>query len=140
VLQVANPVFLAAGGVGAFDGYYNFTDPTSGQSGFVATRVSRVRIGSPTNAAEKLEIVSIPGEATGPFGAMIRGLAAGPYTMTAGLTQNTLGYILPADEFGRMGNNYEETVSLGPQTAPQLETLGYQVLFNEALPTTPPMD
>jgi len=140
ILQVANPVFLAAGGVGAFDGYYNFTDPTSGQSGFVATRVTRVRIGSPTDASQKLEIVSIPGEATGPFGAMIRGLAGGPYTITAGLTQNTLGYILPADEFGRMGNNYEETVSLGPQTAPQLELLGYRVVFNEALPTATPMD
>jgi hypothetical protein len=140
VLPVTNPVFLAAGGVGAFDGYYNFTDPTSGQSGFVATRVTRVRVGNANNINQKLEIVTIPGEATGPFGKMLRGLAGGTYTMTCGLTQNTLGYILPANEFGRMGNNYEETVSLGPQTAPMLEQLGYQTLFNLALPTTPSMD
>ena len=161
VLPVTNPVFLGAGGIRWFDGYYNFTDPTSGQSGYVATMVSRVRIGDATDVNKKLEIVSIPGEATGPFGRMIRNLAAGPYTMLCGLTHNSLGYILPRDEFGRVNENdgptrlddcissmggdceapdtpYEETVSLGPATAPLLEELGYNVLFDDSLPTTPP--
>ena len=91
--------------------------------------VSRIRIGSSTDPNKKLEIATIPGETTGPFGQTIRGLAGGKYTMLCGLTHNSLGYILPEDEFGREGNNYEETVSLGPATAPSLKTLGYDVIF-----------
>lgn len=132
VLPVANPLFLGAGGMGWFDGYYNFTDPASGESGRIDTLVSRVRIGDPDGM--KLEIATVPGEATGTFGAMIREFAGGPYQMLCGLTQNSLGYILPEDEFGREGNNYEETVSLGPQTAPLLENSGYRIIFDQLVP------
>jgi len=131
ILPVTNPLFLGAGGLGWFEGYYDFTD-ASGNAGRVETLVSRVRIGEADGV--KLEIATIPGEATGPFGAMLRGLAGGDYQMLMGLTQNSLGYILPADEFGREGNNYEETVSLGPTTAPTLENAGYRVIFDALAP------
>src|SRR3989304_5969799 len=44
-----------------------------------------------------------------------------PATMFFGLTNDTLGYFTPEDEWmsGR-NNGYEETVSLGPQAAPPL--------------------
>lgn len=129
-LPVVNPVFLAAAGANWFADYYRFGEAESGaDSASVTTLVSRVQIGADDKT--HVNIATVPGEATGPFGKMIREFAGGEYVMLLGLTQNSLGYILPEDEYGRMGNNYEETVSMGPHMAPMLENLGYRVLFTD---------
>ncbi|HXG27314.1 MAG TPA: hypothetical protein VNJ47_00505, partial [Nevskiales bacterium] len=174
VLPITNPAFVALGAAGAFNGYYQFTqiprddipglDALDGQIEAVEaarnqlpqltpvarTLVSRISIGT-ADAADpdrnRLEIVTIPGEATNTFGQYIRRLAnesatseARPevHTMLLGLTQNSFGYIIPEEEFGEWEGPiptalpYEETVSLGPLTAPLLRSEGYIPLFEAA--------
>ena len=159
ILPVTNPLFAAVAPVGAFNRYYDFS-PTAitdipvlgdilgtvqtelGQAPTTAeTLVTRVSLGG----AGGLEIATIPGEATNTFGEFIRGLAAQANpdadVMLLGLTQNSLGYIIPEDEFSYIdasGNaglivpftGYEEFVSLGPLTAPLLRLQAYIPLFD----------
>jgi len=158
-LPVTNPLFVAAGGLGAFNRYYDFTatvlteipvlgdilGTTTAEIGQVATTattlVSRVSIGG----AGGLEIVTIPGETTNTFGQFIRRVAAyanpDATVMTLGLTHNSFGYIIPEEEFsyvdltGETGflipfTGYEEFVSLGPLTAPLLRMQAYIPLFD----------
>lgn len=155
-LPVTNPAFQALGSAGSFNRYYNFyprevreipvlgevigTSATElGQITPVAdTFVTRITLGGP----QGMEIVTIPGEATGTFGQYIRSLAdPAAYTLLFGLTQNSFGYIIPEEEFnyvdlsGDAGlvapfTGYEEFVSLGPLTAPLLRLQAYQPLFD----------
>jgi hypothetical protein len=157
VLPVTNPAFLAAGGLQTFNRYYDFLRlpaadlPIVGpqvERGLVdlpqltpvaTTTVSRVTIGG---ATEGVELVTIPGEATGTFAAFIRSLAApGANVVLLGLTKDSFGYIIPEEEFsyvdasGDAGfvlpfTGYEELVSLGPLTAPLLRATGYVPLFD----------
>ena len=162
ILPVTNPIFLAAAPIGAFNRYYQFTPVRLSQipgmppelaeqqtnapqvAVSATTAVSRITIGG---AAEGLEIVTLPGEATNSFGQYIRGLAATPNMMLMGLTHNSFGYIIPEEEFSYVdptgdtgfvlpGTGYEEFVSLGPLTAPMLRLQGYNPLFDLA-PTDP---
>lgn len=167
ILPVTNPFFAAVAPIGAFNRYYNFSprqlssipvlgevldgvQTDLGQAPTVAeTLVTRVTLGG----VGGLELATIPGEATNTFGQFIRGLAAqanpGATVMLFGLTQNSLGYILPEEEFrpvdasGDAGflipfTGYEEFVSLGPLTAPLLRVQAYLPLFDapaeESLP------
>ena len=154
VLPVTNPVFVAAGGLGAFNQYYDFTGvneqlpPELGAQAqylpqatpYATTDVTRITLGGEESG---LEIVTIPGETTGTFGEFIRSLASqNAHTMLLGLTQNSFGYIIPEEEFsyvdasGDAGmlvpfTGYEEFVSLGPLTAPLLRLQGYLPLFDK---------
>jgi hypothetical protein len=155
VLPVTNPLFLGAGAIGSFERYYDFEPlglrdlPTVGpaigqvldqlpQTTLTATtNLSRVTIGGP----QGLELVTIPGEATGSFGTWIRSLAdPRSHVVLLGLTEDSLGYFLPEGEFhyvdpsGATGfllpfTGYEEFVSLGPLTVPLLRAEGYAPLF-----------
>jgi glycerophosphoryl diester phosphodiesterase len=179
-LPITNPLFVAIGLGGVFNGYYQFSQlPFQSIPGLdqippeviaqfedlqnqlpqptpvARTQLSRVSIGTPdANDAgrNRLEIVTIPGEATNSFGQYIRRLAnedapnvARPkrHTMLLGLTHNSFGYIIPEEEFsyvdpsGEAGfvlpfTGYEEFVSLGPLTAPLLRVQGYNPLFDAA--------
>jgi hypothetical protein len=159
-LPVTNPLFVGSGLLGAFNKYYDFTEtaqysdqiPELGEQArflpqlapYAVTNVTRITIGG---AASGLEIVTIPGEATGTFGGWLRGLPSeGATTMLLGLTQNSFGYIIPEEEFryidasGDSGfiapfTGYEEFVSLGPLTAPLLRMEGYLPLFDIAAPS-----
>jgi hypothetical protein len=158
VLPVTNPLFLGAGAVGAFRRYYSFvpvrTQDLPGVGPALAdvvaelpqttltatTTVSRITIGG---AARGIEIVTIPGEATGTFGTWVRSLASRhAHVLLLGLTHDSLGYVLPESEFsyvdpsGDAGfvlpyTGYEEFVSLGPLTAPLLRSEGYAPLFDQ---------
>jgi len=89
----------------------------------VRTRLSRVRIG------EGLDALAAPGEVLTRLGEELRGRLAAPATMFFGLTNDTLGYFVPEDEWASGRNNgYEETVSLGPQAAPSLERAAVALL------------
>lgn len=157
LLPVTNPLFVAAGGLGAFNRYYDFLQlPVAQIPGIgpelaaalttlpqatptAQTLVSRISLGGDQGG---LDMVTIPGEATGSFGAFIRSLAdPEAAVMLLGLTQNSFGYILPEEEFsyidasGDTGlalpyTGYEEFVSLGPLTAPLLRSQGYIPLFD----------
>lgn len=90
------------------------TTPAAGALA-IHSPISRIRLGvDPT-----IELFSIPGEAVTHLGKELRGIAGGDYQVPLGLSQNSLGYIIPQNEWqtGR-NDNYEETVSLGPDTAP----------------------
>jgi len=162
ILPVTNPLFEVVGMSGSLSKFYDFNPeplssipvlgPTlaSQQTNLpettptARTTVSRLTLGG---AANGLEIVTIPGEATNTFGQYIRGLASTPNMMLLGLTHNSFGYILPEEEFnfidpsGDAGfvlpfTGYEEFVSLGPLTAPLLRLQAYNPLFN--VPATDP--
>lgn len=83
---------------------------------FLRTRVSRLRIG------DGLDALAAPGEVLTRLGMSLRERLTAPATMFFGLTNDSLGYFVPQDEWmtGR-NDNYEETVSLGRQAAPSLE-------------------
>jgi hypothetical protein len=88
-----------------------------GGAPFLRTRISRLRIGS------GLDALAAPGEVLTRLGLPLRERLTAPATMFLGLTNDTLGYFVPEDEWmsGR-NESYEETVSLGPQAAPSLES------------------
>jgi len=160
VLPVTNPAFAAAGALGSFGRYYNFTPQQLGDIPVLGgvldtaftevaqpvatatTYVSRITLGG---AETGLEMVTIPGEATNTFGQYIRSLAnPGAEVMLLGLTQNSLGYIIPEEEFSYVDptgddgfvapfTGYEEFVSLGPLTAPMLRVQAYAPLFDVAV-------
>lgn len=148
-LVAANPLFTAVGAIRAFNGYYEFlpreasTLPIPDALKAVlpqavvgaTTRVSRLTLGE---GASALEIVTIPGEATRSFGESVRARAATADMMLLGLTHDSLGYIIPADEFAvsqlECGEPYEETVSLGAQTVPLLDAQAYGPLFGQTSP------
>ena len=87
------------------------------------TRASRLRIG------DGLDALAAPGEVLTRLGTVLRGRLQAPATMILGLTNDSLGYFIPPDEWltGRNGN-YEETVSLGPRAAPALEQVAGDLL------------
>jgi hypothetical protein len=83
---------------------------------YVRTRISRLRIG------DGLDALAAPGEVVTNLGLSLRERLAATTTMFLGLTNDSLGYFVPPDEWmsGR-NDNYEESVSLGEQAAPTLE-------------------
>ncbi len=87
------------------------------------TRVSRLRIG------DGLDALAAPGEVLTSLGVSLRRRLTAPATMFLGLTNDSLGYFVPQDEWmsGR-NDSYEETVSLGPQAAPSLERAAARLL------------
>jgi hypothetical protein len=90
---------------------------------FLRTRVSRLRVG------EGLDLLAAPGEVLTSLGVSLRERMAAPATMFFGLTNDSLGYFVPPDEWmsGR-NDNYEESVSLGPLAAPALERAALSLL------------
>jgi hypothetical protein len=91
----------------------------------VSTEIGRVRIG------EALQGVAAPGEVLSRLALPLRASMPGPHRLFLGLTNDTLGYFLPADEWmtGR-NNSYEESVSLGPEAGPALAA-ALQALIEE---------
>ncbi|XOV86707.1 MAG: hypothetical protein ACFHX7_17265 [Pseudomonadota bacterium] len=82
----------------------------------VETMVSHIRIGN------DVEIVTLPGEPLTRFGLDLKSAMRAPLRMIFAQTNDSLGYFVPIDEWetGRNGN-YEESVSLGRETAPTLQ-------------------
>ena len=142
-LPVSNPLFVGAGGLRSFNGYYNFT-PLGEQLAanipgyenlpqaalYAETPVSRIQLGQ--GEGKVLELVTIPGEGSKGMADSIRARSSNPM-MLMGLTHNSLGYILTENEFGNglfeCQSFYEETVSLGPFTTPALNLQAYDPLF-----------
>lgn len=82
----------------------------------VTSTVSLIRIG------DDVSIVTLPGEPVTKFGKALKSQMPGSHRMVLGQVDDSLGYIIPSAEWetGRNGN-YEESVSLGPETAQLLE-------------------
>ena len=80
--------------------------------GFVlCSEVVAVRLGG-------LAWVTVPGEALPEVGAEAAALLETPHRFVIGLGQDEIGYILPKGDFDP--KKYEESMSLGPRTAPTL--------------------
>ncbi len=79
----------------------------------VPTRVAAFSLG-PT-----VKGLTAPGEALTRLALPIKELLDSPHRLFLGLTYDSLGYLLPTDEWmtGR-NNNYEESVSMGPRAGP----------------------
>lgn len=83
----------------------------------IHTRVARVSLGAATRG-NSVELVTVPGEAVTALGHDLLSVTASTgadETVVGGLTQNSLGYLVPKANYE---DGYEETVSLGPDTAP----------------------
>jgi len=102
--EVTNTTFVAALSAGLLDYEYEM----QGLSYAVETQVSLARLGS------NVQILAFPGEALTRTGLPIKEAMQAEHRMVFGLTGDTLGYFVPADEWetGR-NDNYEEGVSLG---------------------------
>lgn len=148
-LPVSNPILLTAALIGAFNRYLDYSlvplssIPVLGDQVGVLPQVIPIATVAVSRISfeGQLEIVTIPGEATNTFGQYIQSLAPDTPMMLLGLTQDSMGYILPEEEFnyldltGETGfllpfTNYEEWVSMGPLTAPLLRILAYNPLFD----------
>lgn len=92
----------------------------------ITTRVGHAVLG---RAPRQAQMLTVPGEAVTRFGIQLRGLMQSHHGFVLGLTQDSLGYFIPWDEW-RTGRNdgYEESVSLGLTPA---------VLLHQALSSLP---
>ena len=106
---VQNPAFLYANRLGWFNGYFDMRQ--DGKNYYVDSKISRITLGKGANT---VEMVTLPGEALTNLGLDIRKMMPGKHKMLLGLTQDTLGYLIPENEWN--GSEYEEQVSLGIQT------------------------
>jgi hypothetical protein len=86
----------------------------------VEERDGRWTVGSEVAALRLGEIllVTVPGEAFPEVGREVFALMRARHKMLLGLGQDEVGYILPKEDFEP--NRYEESMSLGPETAPTL--------------------
>ncbi len=82
-----------------------------GEAFFLKTEVVAVRLGG-------VEWVTVPGEALPEVGREVFRLMEAPHRFLIGLGQDEVGYILPKEDFDP--KKYEESMSLGPRTAPTL--------------------
>jgi len=84
---------------------------SEGEAFFLRTEVVAVRLGG-------VEWVTIPGEAFPEVGREVFRLMEAPHRFLIGLGEDEIGYILPKEDFDP--KKYEESMSLGPRTAPTL--------------------
>jgi hypothetical protein len=102
--------------------------------------IARVSLG---REPDRLELLTIPGEAVTRLGLQLEAIADSDHRFLLGLTQNSLGYFVREDEYGELEDRtYEETVSLGPDTAPIYRN-GVRGLFDlprEPFERSPPRD
>ena len=139
---------------GYFNGYYDFVLPPDPDAkatpapqvmSVANVLVSRVTLGK--TGCTNLEIVTIPGEGSAPFGRYIRSLSTQDM-MLLGLTQESLGYMLTEDQYTTENGTdlvtepdplfplgYEEGVSMGPLTVPSLREQAYNPLFGAPMGT-----
>lgn len=149
-IPVTNPVFLAAALIGAFNRYLDYSLVPLDSIPFLSDQVAMLPQAIPLatvsvsriSFADQLEIVTIPGEATNTVGEYIQSLAPETPMMLFGLTQDSMGYLLPEEEFnyvslaGETGflipyTNYEEWISMGPLSVPLLRIQAYNPLFDQ---------
>jgi len=81
------------------------------RNGLVRTEIHMIRLGD-------LWMVTVPGEALPRLGLQIKALMGGPFKALIGLGNDELGYIIPEEDFDP--SRYEESMSLGPKTAPSI--------------------
>lgn len=77
----------------------------------VLSEVAALRLG-------EILLVTVPGEAFPEVGREVFALVGARHKVLVGLGQDEVGYILPKADFDP--NRYEESMSLGPETAPTL--------------------
>jgi hypothetical protein len=92
-------------------GYRTGMYPRQVVNGKITTEMMHLRIGP-------AEFLSVPGEALPKVGLKMKTLMNGGYKFLISLGDDELGYILPKEDFDP--KRYEETRSLGPDTAPDL--------------------
>ncbi|HXX94530.1 MAG TPA: hypothetical protein VEN81_12920, partial [Planctomycetota bacterium] len=106
-----NPRFIAGFRSGLFGTDSEGVIDREGEAYFLRTEVVAVRLGG-------VEWVTIPGEAFPEVGREILRLMEAPHRFLIGLGGDEVGYILPKEDFDP--KKYEESMSLGPRTAPTL--------------------
>lgn len=85
------------------------------QNGMLTTEVAFLDLGG-------LQVLTVPGEPLPKLGFALKALLPGPFRMIAALAEDELGYILPDEDFTPPadyfdpGAQYEESMSIGPQT------------------------
>lgn len=101
-----NLYFLGAFYLGLLSDYYSMVELPDGSLG-ITTSVGYLSFG------EQIEAVTFPGEALTRNAEPIVEALSAPFALLFGLTQDTLGYLVPSDEWntGR-NNNYEESISM----------------------------
>jgi hypothetical protein len=90
----------------------------------VPTRVAALEMGPSTASGHSpsLRGITVPGEAVTRLGLPLKEALGSPYRLLLGLTYDTLGYLIPPDEWMTApSGNYEESVSLGRRAGPTVQ-------------------
>ena len=110
-IPLENKRFLAGFKSGLFGKDTDGVVEAEGEGFVLRSEVVAVRLG-------EVVLVTIPGEALPEVGREIFRLMDAPHKILIGLGQDEIGYILPKEDFDP--KKYEESMSLGPRTAPTL--------------------
>ena len=110
-IPVTNNTLLVANLLGVVDG--NISGPIWNRQAL--TSVNELRLGN------SVSLVTIPGEAVTRLGLKIKEMMPAEMKLIIGQTDDSLGYIIPEDEWQTDRNgNYEESVSLGKEAATRM--------------------
>jgi hypothetical protein len=115
--KVENPGFIQAYKAGIISPFYEMKENADGM--FSESAITRITFGNKNN---NVEMITVPGEATTRLGLDLRDVMDGKNELILGLTQDSLGYLIPSDEWGTGRNsNYEESVSVGKEAGDQVK-------------------
>lgn len=115
--KVENQGFIQAFKAGITSPYYEMKETAAGM--FINSTISRIQFGKENN---NIEMVTVPGEATTRLGLELREIMDGKNEIILGLTNDSLGYFIPSDEWGTGRNgNYEEGVSVGKEVGDKVK-------------------
>lgn len=106
--KVENLIYSRLHRYGLLNDYYRIRE--DGGEIYFDSQVTRLVLGDGIN---RIEMVGVPGEAITRLGVRLREIMDGKQNLILGLTNDSLGCLIPLDEWGTDRNaNYEESVSL----------------------------
>ncbi|MFW9971407.1 MAG: neutral/alkaline non-lysosomal ceramidase N-terminal domain-containing protein [Candidatus Odinarchaeota archaeon] len=113
-VPLENPVFYYVMSVGMLQRASPWYKPDVGAMGSIMTEVNVITIG-------KAQMITMPGEVLPSIGYRLREAMTGKFKFQIGLANDELGYIIPENEWDP--TQYEESMSVGVQTAIAMETI-----------------
>jgi hypothetical protein len=99
------------------------------ENGAIETEMMHMRIGP-------ADFISMPGETLPDVGLNIKDLLKSKYKFLISLVDDEIGYILPKEEYDP--SRYEESLSMGPDTAPMLYEIAKELTAEDFSSNTAP--
>ncbi len=127
-VEVENLQFMAALLLGILEYETQVEWSFKGFTVSIQTPVSYLRLG------KSLQCISLPGESLSRLAISIKNKMKAPFKCILGMTNNTLGYLIPADEWESGRNkDYEESVSMGKKIGDQLRDIAINLVAEDKI-------